>query len=387
MTKLVGVVVAGGMSSENRVFASLLGARRDAYDTRVLVHEGPGEDVAGRFAALSHSEVAVHDTGWRPSPYHRRRHPRRMPTVARYLRNIDRLVEDARDFRPDVVYSSQQHLDCRAASRIATDLGVPQIIHLHYVIGPSLQRPVLRRLREAEFVVTVSDFVRAQAVAHGVAEERAITIRNAMPPLPPADPARSAALRSALGLPAEAYTFGMVGRLDESKGHLDGIAAFERVAVAHPHLRLVIVGHGRIEAQVRRRIDASPAAHQILATGYRSDVAELLRVFDALMHPALADPCPLAVLEAMAAGLPVVGYRDGGMPELVADGATGLLADTGDVSQLTEAIRAVALNPDRSSRLGSAAVDRLVARFGVEAAAQSFADVVARAGGAGLTPG
>lgn len=375
MTKLLGVVVVNGLSSENRVFATLLAERGTAYDARVLMQQDvDGEPWADRFADLAGCSVAPVDTGWRPSPYARRGNPLRIRAAARYLRRLRRLVDDARSYAPDVAYSSQQHIDCRAASKIAASLAVPQIIHLHYNVGPWLRRSVLERLRTADLVVTVSDFIREQAIEHGRPEDRVVTLHNAVAVHPPPDPERSRDLRAELDLPGDAVTFGMVSRIDEGKGHLDAVDAFERVA--RDDLRLVIVGSGRIDAEVRQRIARSPAADRIVLTGYRTDVDDLLGIFDALVHPALQDPCPLAVLEAMAAGLPVLGYADGGVPELVVDGETGLLVETERVDDLTEAFRTIADDRGLARRLGGAARERAASRFTPAQAGRRFAEIV-----------
>lgn len=376
VTKLLGVIIANGLSSENRVFATLLGAHDDQYDARVLMHQRTGDTAADRFAELSGCTTAGMDTGWRPSPYLRRGNPMRASVAVRYARSMNALTEDARRFAPDVVYSSQQHVDCRAATRIADRIEIPQIIHLHYNVGPWLRRIVLKQLRSADHVVAVSEFIRKQAISHGVAEDRVTTIHNAVAPFPPPDARRTESMRAELGLPTDVFTFGMVSRIDKFKGHLDAIDAFERFAVSHRDARLVIVGSGRIVGQVRARVERSPISDQILLTGFRTDVPDLLPVFDALVHPAIEDPCPLAVLEAMAAGLPVVGYDDGGVSELVIDGLTGALVDRRAIGQLSEAMHARYTDHEGSRRLGSAGRHRLTTWFTPQRAGRQFADIM-----------
>lgn len=375
MTRLLGVQISHGLSSENRVFASLLAERNDQYDTVILVHESVNgsDDTRVRLGEMAHSSTVPIDTGWRPNPARNRLNPSRAKVALTYVRRIPASQAVARDLRPDVVYSSQQHYDCRTATCIARSLGVPQIIHLHYNIGPTLRRPVIDRLRTTNHVVTVSDFIRRQVLTHGVPESKVTTIRNTMRPFPDADPERVAAIRRSLGLEGS-FTFAMVGRLDESKGHLDAIAALERAD--RDDIKLVIVGSGRIDDVVRRRAAESSTAHRIVFTGQRPDVPEVLASVDALLHPATQDPCPLAVLEAMAAGRPVVGYDDGGVPEEVVHGETGVLVPHQDVRGLAAAIAELRDDPSRSVRMGFAGRDRLVAEFRPEDAGARFADLV-----------
>ncbi|NNE11570.1 MAG: glycosyltransferase family 4 protein [Ilumatobacter sp.] len=380
MTKLLGVIISNGLSSENRVFATLLSKGDDRYDARVLMHQADGDGTAHRFAQLSGNPTTAYDTGWRPSPYARRGNPLRLGTAVRYWREVDVLLTDARVFDPDVVYSSQQHVDCRAATKIARQTDAAQIIHLHYTVGPWLRRTVLERLRTTDLVISVSEFIREQAISHGVAEDRVVTLHNAVEPLPPADERRSNALRRELDLPDDAFTFGMVSRIDEGKGHAHAIEAFERIAGDRPEAQLVIVGSGRIDREIRRRVDSSPASNQIIQMGFRTDVDDLLGVFDALIHPAFQDPCPLAVLEAMAAGLPVVGYDDGGVPELVESGETGILVAAGNTSALGDAMSTICSDRSIASEFGEAGRERLASRFTPERAGRRFAEIVASQG-------
>ncbi len=111
-------------------------------------------------------------------------------------------------------------------------------------------------------------------------------------------------------------------------------------------------------------------------TGQRSDVPELLSVFDALVHPATQDPCPLAVLEAMAAALPVVAYADGGVPELVEAGTSGLLVAHGDVGALADAMLALREDAAMGRELGATAARRVAMNFAPVDAGARFADLV-----------
>ena len=104
---------------------------------------------------------------------------------------------------------------------------------------------------------------------------------------------------------------------------------------------------------------------------------ELLSVFDALVHPATQDPCPLAVLEAMAASLPVVAYADGGVPELVASGETGLLVGHGDTACLAEAMLSLRDDVAKGCELGAAGAKRVASDFAPADAGAKFADLVA----------
>jgi glycosyltransferase involved in cell wall biosynthesis len=378
VTSLLGITVTGGLSSENRVFARLLSERADRYRALVVVHDAGGADagVADQFAELAKSPTVPLDTGWRQNQQAYRGNPFRASVALRYRQRLDRIIAAADRFGPSAVYSSQQHYDCRAASKVARSLAIPQILHLHYNIGPWLRRVVLQQLRTTDRVVAVSDFIRWQAINHGVPEHRVTTIHNTMPTYVRPDLGSTQALRRELGLADDQYVFGLVGRFDPGKGHLDAVAAFEKVARRRDDAVLVLVGTGRIEGKILTRVRSSPVADRIVITGQRSDVPALLSVFDALVHPASQDPCPLAVLEAMAAALPVVAYADGGVPELVEGGTTGLLVGHGEVDALAEAMFALHDDVAMGHKLGTAGARRVASVFSPATAGARFADLV-----------
>ena len=377
VTKLLGVQVAHGLSSETRVFAELLAERDALYDSNVLMHQENGAtgDI-DRFVAIAHTPVTTIDTGWRPNRTGRRLSPERARVALQYLSRIDSSVAVGEQLDPDVVYSSQQHYDCRTATRMAATLGVPQIIHLHYIIGPWLRRMVIKRLRTADHVVAVSDYIRQQAIEHGVLPDHVTTIRNSIRRFEPRDPAAVEAVRRGEGISSDAFIYGMVGRLDPGKGHLDALAAFDRLATDDPGIWLMIAGTGRHESRIRSAARRSAAADRIVFLGQRSDVPDILGSLDAFIHPASKDPCPLAVLEAMAAGLPIVAYADGGVPELIVNAESGLLAPRGDVIDLSGLMGLLRRDPELASSLGAAAAARAATEFTPERAGAEFADIV-----------
>ena len=387
MTRLFGVQIAGGFSSEARVFAGLLARRDDDIRARVLVHRDPTNPAAVlRFADMAGAEILPYDSGWRASRWGRPLQPGRLPVVGRYLLRLSRSAALAKEFDPEVVYSSQQNYDSRTATRIARDLDIPQIIHFHWTFDRHLRGPVAEWLKQVDCVIAVSDFIRDHAIENGVRPERIAVVRNTMTPMPDVDAAEVEAVRRSLGLPDDVPVFGMVGRLDDGKGHLDAIAAVEAAAQKLPDARLVIVGSGHDQAEIMARAASSPERDRIHFTGQRNDVPVLLAMFDGLLHPATDDPCPLAVLEAMAAGVPVIAYDQGGPRELVSNGDTGLLVLHRSVNELAEAMVTLAGDESMRSRMAEASTTRIRDEFRPEDAGRAFSAAVrAVASGAPLS--
>lgn len=157
-----------------------------------------------------------------------------------------------------------------------------------------------------------------------------------------------------------------VARLDYLKDHLTAIRALGRVAARHPQVRLVLVGEGperqKIEAEVRQR---RLTAH-VRFLGLRKDVARLVPAADVFLLTSISEGIPLTLIEAMAAGLPVVSTRVGGVPEVVVEGRTGLLAPAGDDSALAEHILSLATDAARRQRMGHAGRQRAHSMFSEE---------------------
>lgn len=373
--RLFGTQVAGGFSSEARVFAGLLAERSPDIDPLVLHHDWPGDRAsADRFEEAAAAPLARFDVGWRPNPDGSRALLAKVGSHLRLEAALPRVQGIARRFAPDVVYSCQQKWDCRVSSTVAARLHVPQVIHLHYIMGPWLGAQALARLRACDHVVAVSDFIRSDAIRHGVPAGRITTVRNTMRPTPPPDEHERAAIRAELGLPRDAFVAGIVARIDPGKGQADTITAFDRLA--RPNTFLVVVGEGPLRPALERQARASTARDRIIFTGFRSDVSRLLCAFDVFVHPSRLDPCPLAVLEAAASGLPVVAYAEGGIPELVTDAVTGLLPPSDDVDALSASLSRLAADDDLRRRMGAAARERIEREFRPEFAGDAFSQLL-----------
>ena len=156
-----------------------------------------------------------------------------------------------------------------------------------------------------------------------------------------------------------------VGRLRAPKDFPTLVGAAGRLAPASARVRIVCDGPERaaLEAEVERRQGGA----DVELLGERDDVPRLLAEADVFVLPSRSEGMPLSVLEAMAAGLPVIASAVGGVPELVVDGVTGLLVPPADEAALAAALERVAGDADTRARMGEAARHRAEAEFGIEA--------------------
>ena len=177
----------------------------------------------------------------------------------------------------------------------------------------------------------------------------------------------AAAVRRELGLPADTFLIGSVGRLSADKGGQDSLVrAVAALRPAHPQIGLVLVGDGPLRAGLEALagdLGLGPAA---VFTGQRADVARLLGALDVFVLPSLREALPIAVLEAMAMRVPVIATPVGGVPEVVQDGATGLLVPPGDAAALREALARLLADPALAARLAAAGQARVQAEFSLD---------------------
>jgi glycosyltransferase involved in cell wall biosynthesis len=388
--KLACICIQLGFNSEVSVCAQLLKRRGTAYEPKVFYNAWPGHSQgAERFAAVTGIEPDRFDFGWRPPGDLGR--IGRLTTVAGFYVKLAGLLKAARAFNPDVIYSSQQTWDIFAAAYLARRLGKPQIAHLHYdpnYIFPnnSLQRAAQNILRECDHVVAISDHIQRCAIKFGVKPERITTILNTieMPETYPADTRK--AVRAELNMPEDAMIVGMAARIEAWKGQGDLIQAFAQVAGAHPEAYLMIIGEGTDRPRLEQLAATTGFANRIRFTGFRSDVPRLLAAMDVFGHPSQGEPFGLAVLEASAAGIPVVAYNDGGIPEIVVDGMTGLLTPREEIPPLASALDTLLKDPARSKAMGAAGRERARNAFSPDRACRQFADLVKTAASSPSAP-
>jgi len=147
-------------------------------------------------------------------------------------------------------------------------------------------------------------------------------------------------VRSSLGIHNGSPLIGVVGTVYPKKGQIYVVRAMPRILAAVPNARLVIVGGTQNDYAMQAKTEARQLGvdSAILWTGHRDDVPEIMTALDVCASASLEDNLPLAILESMAAGVPVVATAVGGVPECIIDNLTGTLVPARDVSALAEAI-------------------------------------------------
>jgi len=146
--------------------------------------------------------------------------------------------------------------------------------------------------------------------------------------------------------------FGHVGRLSPVKNQKLLLDAFARVCEQLPTVRLSIAGDGPMKAELEERARDLGIASQDSFLGYRSDIATVMSEFDVFLLSSVSEGTPLVVIEAMAAGLPVIATAVGGLPEMISDQETGVLVPTQDVEAMATQMLELANHSGRRIQLG-----------------------------------
>jgi len=156
----------------------------------------------------------------------------------------------------------------------------------------------------------------------------------------------------ALGLNPESLTVGLVGWLLPIKGPMHLLKAMAQVWKSIPEPELVFVGKGELEDALRKQALEMGVADKVVFLGWRGDVPEIMQILDILVLPSLNEGMGRVLVEAMAAGKPVVASRVGGIQDLIKDGENGLLVEPGDVNGLSRAITKLLMDENIRYEMG-----------------------------------
>jgi glycosyltransferase involved in cell wall biosynthesis len=228
---------------------------------------------------------------------------------------------------------------------------------------------LIGRRADAFVAVSQEDQRRMIEVEH-VPEARTRLIYNGIPALPATDPARD--VRAELGIRPDQPVVGAVAIFRPQKSLDVLLRAARLLRDEFPELRVLIAGSGFQEEETRLRgiADDLELGDTVNFLGIRTDVPDVVRIFDVAALSSDFEGTPLAVMEYMDAGKPVVATRVGGVPDIVVDGETGLLVEPQDPEALAAATAELLRDPERAVRMGEAGRERCRREFSIEATAR-----------------
>jgi len=264
------------------------------------------------------------------------------------------------------------------------------VVHDHMSGERPLRHPLVQLAKRviirfpgvaADTVITVSDFIsRAILARDGAPPRRIVRIWNGVPArlAPPAS-----GLRELLNVAADRPLVVCCCRADPVKGVAYLLRAFDAALKKLPRTGirpvLVYIGDGPERQGLEEIRDGLDSRDDISFLGYRADASGLLTEANICVVPSVwQEAFPLGVLEAMAAGKPVIGTSVGGIPEMIDDGVTGLLVPPADEHALAEALGCLLTDPALSARLGYAGRQRVADRFTQERQLEAVTEIVGR---------
>ncbi|MGI5842682.1 MAG: glycosyltransferase family 4 protein [Candidatus Xenobium sp.] len=281
-----------------------------------------------------------------------------------------------RRLRPDLVHTNTSKAGFlgRLAARLA---GVPLVIHTIYELPEnSTENPWLKAAyrgleflaaRWADHLITISEPNRRQILAQRLCPPDKLTLIPEALELSRYQATRSPReVRAELGIPQDALLVGSVGRLEPAKGHAYLLEAFHLVLQRIPQARLVLVGRGYLEEELRRRIHELGIQEQVILAGFRDDLIDLLGALDVFALASLYEGLGVATMEAMAMSRPTVCTGVGGVPDVVVDGQTGYLVEPRAPAQMAERLVELLSDPEKAWKMGQAGRRRVEEHFRVE---------------------
>ena len=300
----------------------------------------------------------------------------------RLRRAVSEVAGHLKRLRADVLCTSCYKPDLigwRAARRV----GIPIVAIAHGWTGATWKVRVYEwfdalAMRSVDAVVCVSSATADRVRRAGVLVTRSVIIRNALDTTPYDRPCPEARgnVESLFAAPP-AIIQGAVGRLSPEKG-FDVFIDAAKLLSERRDVGFVLFGDGPLRADLARRIDERGLTGRFVLAGFRNDLERYLPGLDLAVSSSHTEGLPVAILESMAAGVPVVATAVGGTPEVVEDGATGFLVPPAQPAALAAKIRDLLDAPERRHAMGGRGAARVRSEFTFSAQAARYEELFAR---------
>jgi glycosyltransferase involved in cell wall biosynthesis len=222
------------------------------------------------------------------------------------------------------------------------------------------------RYRPFRKIIAISEAIAAVLRDHDVDADKIEVIRSAVDTARFEKPVDIGAFRKEFGMPKEATIIGAAGQLIPRKGHRYLLQAIADLRHKHPEIRLIVFGEGHLNNQLRAQAASLDLGEVVQFAGFREDLDDFMGTFDLFVHPALAEGLGVVTLKAAAAGVPVIGFDAGGLPEAIKDGETGILVPPENVEKLRDAIATLVVDADLRHQMGAAGRRRMQSEFSID---------------------
>jgi glycosyltransferase involved in cell wall biosynthesis len=282
--------------------------------------------------------------------------------------------------KPDVIHAHLLHDHWIAILAVRGISPRPLIIRTMHRFGAPYADPVHRHLftRLTDAIIVPSHAMRRLVLQrHPMLEKSIFVIYGGVNQARFHPGVDGKAMRRSLDIPEDAPVLGLVSRLRKDRGFDWLFAALPKVFSDIPEARLMIVGRGEMERDIRERIKHPPFAGRIIMGGYRThDLPQAYRAMNASLFLAMgSEGSCRAVMEAMASGIPVIGVRQGVVPEIIKEGETGFIVAPNDIHDLAEKISSALSNLSRLEMMGKSARSQSAQMFRLLNRAEETIDI------------
>ena len=276
-----------------------------------------------------------------------------------------RLTQYLSSTRPDIVHCHSRRGADVLGGLAASISEIPAVVSRR-VDNTEMRLFAALRYRPFRKIIAISDAIAGVLRDRGVDEERIVVIRSAVDAERFSKTPDCQPFRDEFGIPSDGFAVAAAGQLIPRKGLRYLLEAVASLRASHPKLRLVIFGEGYLGNQLRAQAASLDLGGIVQFAGFREDIDDYIGCFDLLAHPALAEGLGVATLKAAAAGVPVVGFAEGGVVEAVENEKTGLLVPTEDVAALAAAIARLSDDKELRLKFGAAGRSRMQTEFSID---------------------
>jgi glycosyltransferase involved in cell wall biosynthesis len=364
---LVAPAPVGGLERVVQILA--VGQRAHGHDVTVVAIVSPGSMKHPFVRQLEEAGVAV-----ATCEVTSRQYAREIISVRRILRELAPQVVHFHGYRCDIL-----HL---AAARSIGAIAVSTAHGSSRLGGGTawwewIQEKVWRRF---DMVIAVSRELYSALISDGLPNDRVVLIPNAWSGRRPS--VGQDEVRRRLGIRPSSCVVGFVGRLIHAKGPDQLLRAAASTDL--PNVSWVIVGDGALRSSLEEQAKALGIAPRVLWVGHLDDATEVFPAFDVFALPSRTEGTPIVAFEAMAAGVPVIAFGVGGVPEVLGEGS-GVVVPAEDIAGFARALEQVVADEGLRDRLRARADARLVSEYSPDRWIQRHLDVYSNATG-GVEP-
>ena len=352
MIRILNIISDTNIGGAGRVILNYLRyADRDKFETLVAIPRG-----SLLKPLLEEAEVTVYEVDG-------------MADCSYASQDVKALQALIRRVKPDLV-----HTHGALSGRIAAKrCHVPVVYSRHsaFPVPAKLKYPpgrwVNKLLNEhyADHIIAVSPATRDNLTEGGISPKKITVVMNGVAPVSPISDGEKAALRRSLGLEPDVFTFGILARIEDYKGHLYLVYAAKLLKDrGYSSFRILVAGTGAFEEEVTRAVTEMGVEDVVQMLGFRSDAAALLNILDVQLNASYGtEATSMALLEGMSLGLPTIASDYGGNPFVITSGQNGLLFPSKDSAALADAMAELMDHPEEVSIMREKALETYQSRF------------------------